>query len=71
MIQIPGSDLSTGKDCVVAMTAIPKNGQLKIIAGKRQLTLKGMDLEHYCGSRGKRGLALPKGFQRVDNLSSE
>jgi topoisomerase-4 subunit A len=71
MIQIPGADLKTGKDGVVAMVAIQKNSQLKIIAGKRHLTLKELDLEHYSGSRGKRGLALPKGFQRVDNLGSE
>ena len=71
MIQIPSADLTTGKDCVVAMSAIQKNSQLRIIAGKRHLTLKELDLEHYSGSRGKRGLALPKGFQRVDNLESE
>ncbi len=71
LIQIPGADLSTGKDCVVAMTAISKHGQLKINAGKRQLTLKGLDLEHYSGNRAKRGLALPRGFQRVDDLESE
>jgi len=48
--------------------ALPENGQLKIIAGKRQLTLKGADIEHYSGDRAKRGLALPRGFQRVDGL---
>ncbi len=71
LIQIPSADLASGKDCVVAMSAIAKNGQLKIIAGKRQLTLKGLDLEHYSGSRAKRGMALPRGFQRVDGLESE
>ena len=71
LIQIPNTDFAGGKDYVVAMSAIAKNGQLKIIAGKRQLTLKGLDLEHYSGSRAKRGLALPRGFQRVDGLESE
>jgi topoisomerase IV subunit A len=71
LIQIPSGDLTSGKDCVVAMVTLPVNGQLKIMAGKRQLTLKGLDLEHYYGSRAKRGMALPRGFQRVDDLLSE
>ncbi|MGZ5600157.1 MAG: DNA gyrase C-terminal beta-propeller domain-containing protein, partial [Methylobacter sp.] len=71
LIQIPATDLSAGKDYVVAAVALPENGQLKVIAGKRQLTLKGADIENYSGSRAKRGLALPRGFQRVDGLESE
>ncbi|MGZ5027669.1 MAG: DNA topoisomerase IV subunit A [Methylobacter sp.] len=71
LIQIPTADLTTGKDYVVAAVALPENGQLKIIAGKRQLTLKGADIEHYSGDRAKRGLALPRGFQRVDGLECE
>ncbi|MDO9268828.1 MAG: DNA gyrase subunit A, partial [Methylobacter sp.] len=71
LIQIPTPDLTAGKDYVVAAVALPENSQLKIIAGKRQLTLKGTDIEHYSGSRAKRGLALPRGFQRVDGLECE
>ena len=71
LIQIPTADLTTGKDYVVAAVALPENGSLKIIAGKRQLTLKGADIEHYSGSRAKRGSALPRGFQRVDGLECE
>ena len=71
LIQIPIADLSAGKDYLVAMVALPENSQLKIIAGKRQLILKGTDIEHYSGSRAKRGSALPRGFQRVDGLSCE
>ncbi|MDO9139313.1 MAG: DNA topoisomerase IV subunit A, partial [Methylobacter sp.] len=68
LINIPSADLSAGSDYVVAAAALPENGQLKILAGKRQLTLKGTDIEHYSGTRAKRGLALPRGFQRVDSL---
>ena len=71
LIQIPSADLAAGKDYVVATAAISANGQLKILAGKRQLTLKAQDIEHYSGSRAKRGMALPRGFQRVDGLESE
>jgi topoisomerase IV subunit A len=68
LIQIPGKDLQTGKDLVVAMAAVPVNGQLVVMSGKRQLTLKANDITHYSGSRANRGLNLPKGFQRVERL---
>ncbi len=71
LIQIPPADLVDGKDYVVAILAIPENGPLKVVSGKRFLTLKTADIEHYTGSRAKRGLALPRGFQRVDGLASE
>jgi len=71
LIQIPSADLSTGKDCVVAMVAMPQNSQLKVISGKRHIRLTGADIGHYSGSRAKRGSALPRGFQRVDGLEYE
>jgi topoisomerase-4 subunit A len=71
LIQLPTVDLIAEKDYVVAMLALPKNAQLKIIAGKRQLTLKGQDIAHYSSSRAKRGALLPRGFQRVDGLECE
>ncbi|MGR8952768.1 MAG: DNA topoisomerase IV subunit A [Gammaproteobacteria bacterium] len=71
LIQIPADDLASGKDGVVAVAALPQGGQLKIIAGKRQLTLKDADIAHYSGARAKRGLHLPRGFQRVDALEVE
>lgn len=71
LIQIPSSDLAAGKDQVVAVIALPENGQLKVLSGKRHLTLKPADIEHYSGSRANRGSALPRGFQRVDGLECE
>jgi topoisomerase-4 subunit A len=71
LIQIPPDDLASGKDAVVAVAALPENGQLKILAGKRQLTLKEGDIAQYSGARAKRGLHLPRGFQRVDALEAE
>ncbi|ESS70806.1 DNA topoisomerase 4 subunit A [Methyloglobulus morosus KoM1] len=68
IIQIPTKDLSADKDRVIAMATIPANGQLVIVSGKRQLTLKTNDIAHYSGNRANRGLNLPKGFQRVDGL---
>ena len=68
LIQIPGGDLVSGKDVVVAVTALSANSELKIVSGKRHVTLKAMDIAQYTGHRANRGTALPRGFQKVDGL---
>ena len=71
LIQIPSGDLLSEKDYVVAVLSTPENSSLKVVSGKRFLTLKTVDIEHYTSSRAKRGSALPRGFQRVDGLECE
>jgi len=44
---------------------------LKIISGKRHTTLRSKDLEHYFAERGRRGLSLPRGFQKVAKVVVE
>ncbi len=70
LIQIPPADFKAGKDAVVSVCVFGKKGEIKVLSGKRHLTLKGSDIEAYSGSRAKRGSALPRGFQRVDELDS-
>jgi topoisomerase-4 subunit A len=50
---------------------LPPGAQLVLTAGKRTLTLKAADLEHYSGERGRRGNKLPRGFQKVDAVAVE
>lgn len=71
LIQIPPADLKSHVDAVLAIAVLPVSGSLKVISGKRHVTLKTVDIEHYSGSRAKRGLVLPRGFQRVDGLAVE
>ena len=71
LIQIPTVDLAAGTDFVVAVLAIPENSPLKVVSGKRFLTLKAADIQHYTSSRAKRGLHLPRGFQRAEGLECE
>ena len=70
LIQIPPADFSSNKDEVVSVAIIPNDGALKVVSGKRHLSLKTIDIEAYMGARAKRGTALPRGFQRVDALES-
>ena len=50
---------------------IPAGEAITLHAGKRKLTLKPSDLEHYYGERGRRGNKLPRGLQRVDEYEIE
>ena len=68
MLGIPSARHATREEYVVAMAVLPANGELTVFAGKRHISLKGADLEHYVGERGRRGNKLPRGFQRVDGL---
>ena len=70
LIQIPPADFKAGKDTVISVCVFGEGGEIRILAGKRHLTLKGNDIEAYSGNRAKRGSALPRGFQRVDGLES-
>jgi len=53
---------------MVAVTTFSERDQLVLHAGKRHLTLRFSDLEHYRGERGRRGHKLPRGLQRVDRM---
>ncbi|KAF3977886.1 MAG: DNA topoisomerase IV subunit A [Methylococcales symbiont of Iophon sp. n. MRB-2018] len=69
LIQIKPADFSADKDEVVAVCLITKGNELKILSGKRHLTLRAKDIDVYLGARAKRGSALPRGFQRVDAIT--
>lgn len=48
--------------------SLPYQSVLTLYCGKRTLTLKPADLDAYSAERGRRGKALPRGFQRVDRI---
>ncbi len=71
IINIPTSRSASREEFVVGLAILDADAALTIHAGKRHLTLKGADLEHYRGERGRRGNKLPRGFQRVDKIASQ
>ncbi|PWB33025.1 DNA topoisomerase IV subunit A [Pseudomonas sp. SDI] len=71
IIGIPGDRVASREEYVTDLAVIPEGATLVLQAGKRTLSLKGDDLEHYKGERGRRGNKLPRGFQRVDALLVE
>jgi topoisomerase IV subunit A len=68
LIQIPVADLTDNTDYVLEIITVTENSYLKVSSGKQFVILKTADIAHYSSSRAKRGLALPRGFQRVDSL---
>jgi topoisomerase-4 subunit A len=68
IIQIPSADIVSGQDAVQTVFALNPGNELKILSGKRHLTLKATDIAVYQSQRAKRGTLLPRGFQKVDAL---
>lgn len=65
LINIPQARFSSGQEWLQSVTLVPENHSLTLHAGRRHLTLKTADLQHYAGERGKRGHKLPRGLQKV------
>jgi topoisomerase-4 subunit A len=71
IIGIPTARAKTREEIMVAITIVPDGASLTLVSGKRTFTLKPADLDRYQGERGRRGAMLPRGFQKVDGLTSE
>ncbi|TDF34698.1 DNA topoisomerase IV subunit A [Alteromonadaceae bacterium M269] len=68
IISIPSAKAQSREELLAIISVVPENAQVKIVAGKRSMTLTQSDLEHYKGERGRRGNKLPRGLQRVDGV---
>ena len=71
ILSVPGARVKSREEFVLALALLPEGANLVLTAGKRTLTLKPADLEHYRGERGRRGNKLPRGFQKVDAVQVE
>lgn len=71
VINIPSAKAKTREEFVTALAVVPDGAQVKVVAGKRAMTLSAADLVHYQGERGRRGNKLPRGLQRVDEVVVE
>ncbi|MCE9687042.1 DNA topoisomerase IV subunit A [Shewanella sp. AS16] len=68
IIGIPGERAKSREELLTHLQLVPADTSVTLWAGKRKLTLKPGDLEHYRGERGRRGAKLPRGLQRVDSV---
>ncbi len=70
IISIPAAKAAQREEFVSAMAVLDEEQKLVVRAGKRHLTLKSADLDHYRGERGRRGNKLPRGLRSVDRLQA-
>ncbi|HBX26467.1 MAG TPA: DNA topoisomerase IV subunit A [Gammaproteobacteria bacterium] len=70
LVHIPPAQFKDGHR-VTAICVLPPLRSLRVIAGKRHLTLTPTDLDNFVGERARRGKLLPRGFQRVERLEAE
>ena len=68
IIGIPTERAKSRDELMTHLQLVPSDTPVTLWAGKRKLTLKPSDLEHYRGERGRRGAKLPRGLQRVDSV---
>ena len=66
IMNIPSARAAAREEYVVSVNIVGAGQSLTLHSGKRHITLKMSDLEHYKGERGRRGNKLPRGFQKVD-----
>ncbi len=71
IINIPSARAKTREELVKLIELVKPEQAITLHAGKRKLTLKATDVEHYRGERGRRGNKLPRGLQRVDRVEVE
>ena len=68
LISIPRARAANREEIMPFIVALGETDALRIYSGKQYLGLRSGDLAHYRGDRARRGLKLPRGFQRVDSL---
>lgn len=71
ILNIPNSKLAERSESMNHVLVFTQADTLLVFAGKRHLGLKMGDLGHYQGERARRGLKLPRGFQKVDRVMVE
>jgi len=71
IINIPKASLINREEYVIDIVIFGVNNNLKLISGKKQLTITYQDLKHYQGERGRRGNKLPTTLRSLDSILVE
>ncbi|OED42409.1 DNA topoisomerase IV subunit A [Chromatiales bacterium (ex Bugula neritina AB1)] len=71
ILAIPKAANAKSQIRLQAVRVMGAKQSLKIISGKRHTVLRHKDVLEYVSERGRRGLSLPRGFQKVADLIVE
>ncbi|MBT5202087.1 MAG: DNA topoisomerase IV subunit A [Gammaproteobacteria bacterium] len=69
IINIPAADVRNRFETMSYLVAFGERDTLMVLSGKRHINLTMKELAHYKGERARRGLKLPRGFQKVDGVT--
>jgi topoisomerase-4 subunit A len=69
IMSIPSSRVLAREEFLVDVAIVQPKQVLGVNSGSKQLKLKPSDWKHFVGERGRRGLKLPRGYQKVDSLA--
>jgi topoisomerase-4 subunit A len=68
IMNIPPARVRDRLEMMIGIAVLGETDTLVVHSGKRHVNLKFADLGHYQGERARRGLKLPRGFQKVDRI---
>jgi topoisomerase IV subunit A len=71
IINVPTAKLKNADEWICAVNLIQDGEKLTIYAGKKHKTMKADEVDEHAGERGKRGLKLARGYQKVDKIKVE
>ncbi|HEX5636388.1 MAG TPA: DNA topoisomerase IV subunit A [Gammaproteobacteria bacterium] len=68
IINIPSPKLKSGDEWLCAIELVQSGEKLTVHAGGKYKTMSENDINEHADERAKRGLKLPRGYQKVDRL---
>ena len=68
IINISAVRAAAREELMLTAAVFREDQRVVISSGKRHVSFKFSELEHYFGERGRRGHKLPRGFQNVDSV---
>jgi topoisomerase-4 subunit A len=68
IISIAAARAASREEYVKVIAVVPPLTSVRLVSGKRAMTLSPRDLQHYRGERGRRGNKLPRGLQKIDSI---
>jgi len=71
IINVPPKKLKDGSEWVCAIDLIQDGEKMKVYCGAKHKTIKPDEVDGHAAERGKRGLKLPRGYQKVDRIEVE
>jgi topoisomerase-4 subunit A len=54
---------------MIGIAVLTDDDALQVFSGQRHMTIKAKDLDRYAAARGRRGIALPRGWRKVDRIA--